>query len=44
MAKRDNHYEAAFEAWLRWLRVPYVAVDEAHRAALRAAWRRRSPR
>ena len=33
MAKRDNHYEAAFEAWLRWLRVPYVAVDEAHRAA-----------
>ena len=34
MAKRDNHYEAAFEAWLRWLRVPYVAVDEAHRAAL----------
>jgi hypothetical protein len=34
MAKRDNHYEAAFESWLRWLRVPYVAVDEAHRAAL----------
>src|SRR5262245_26314936 len=33
MAKRDNHYEAAFEAWLRWLRVPYVAVDEAHRTA-----------
>jgi hypothetical protein len=33
MAKRDNHYEAAFEAWLRWLRIPYVAVDEAHRAA-----------
>jgi len=33
MAKRDNHYEAAFEAWLRWLRVPYVAVDESHRAA-----------
>jgi hypothetical protein len=33
MAKRDNHYEAAFEAWLRWLRVPYVAVDEAHRSA-----------
>lgn len=33
MAKRDNHYEAAFEAWLRGLRVPYVAVDEAHRVA-----------
>jgi hypothetical protein len=33
MAKRDNHYEAAFEAWLRLLRVPYVAVDEAHRSA-----------
>jgi hypothetical protein len=33
MAKRDNHYEAAFEAWLRWLRVPYVAVDESHRSA-----------
>jgi len=34
MAKRDNHYEAAFEAWLRARRVPYIAVDEAHRAAL----------
>ena len=33
MAKRDNHYEAAFEAWLRWLRLPYVAVDETHRIA-----------
>ena len=33
MAKRDNHYEAAFEAWLRLLRVPYVAVDESRRAA-----------
>src|SRR5437762_364278 len=33
MAKRDNHYDAAFEAWLRCLRVPYVAVDEAHRSA-----------
>ena len=32
MAKRDNHYEAAFEAWLRSLEVPYVAVDEAHRS------------
>src|SRR3982751_178112 len=37
MAKRDNHYEAAFEAWLRWLRVPHVAVDEAHRTAMRRA-------
>ena len=34
MAKRDNHYEAAFEAWLRWLRVPYVAVDESRRAEM----------
>lgn len=33
MANRDNHYEAAFEAWLAWLGVPYVAVDESHRAA-----------
>src|SRR5580765_4621590 len=33
VAKRDNHYEAAFEAWLRWLRLPYMAVDESHRAA-----------
>src|SRR5262245_11847525 len=33
MAKRDNHYEAAFEAWLRWLRLPYVAVNEARRSA-----------
>jgi hypothetical protein len=32
MAKRDNHYEAAFEAWLRARRVPYVAVDEARRS------------
>jgi len=34
MAKRDNHYEAAFEAWLRWLRVPYVAVDESQRSLM----------
>ena len=33
MAKRDNHYEAAFEAWLRFLRLPYLAVDESHRSA-----------
>jgi hypothetical protein len=31
MAKRDNHYEAAFEAYLRRLRAPYVAVDETRR-------------
>jgi hypothetical protein len=42
MAKRDNHYEAAFEAWLRWLRVPYVAVDESHRAAADTARGERS--
>ncbi len=34
MAKRDNHYEAAFEAYLRALRIPYVAVDEAKRSFL----------
>jgi hypothetical protein len=32
MAKRENHYEAAFEAYLRHWRVPYVAVDEARRS------------
>src|SRR5437868_6640706 len=32
MTKRDNHYEAAFEAYLRRLRVPYVAVDETRRS------------
>jgi len=32
MANRDNHYEAAFEAYLRAACVPYVAVDEARRA------------
>jgi len=31
MANRDNHYEAAFEAFLRWHCVPYVAVDETRR-------------
>jgi hypothetical protein len=36
MAKRDNHYEAAFEAWLRARCVPYVAVDESQRVALPA--------
>ncbi len=32
MAIRSNHYEAAFEAYIRGLRVPCVAVDEARRA------------
>jgi hypothetical protein len=32
MANRGNHYEAAFEAYVRSLRVPCVAVDEAKRA------------
>jgi len=34
MANRDNHYEAAFEAYLRNRGVPYVAVDEAKRSVL----------
>lgn len=34
MANRDNHYEAAFEGWLRARQVPYVAVDESKRALL----------
>ncbi len=29
---RSIHYEAAFEAFLRDRRVPYVAVDEAKKA------------
>ena len=32
MANRRNHYEAAFEAYVRSARVPCVAVDEAKRA------------
>jgi len=32
MADRDNHYEAAFEEFLRARGVPYVAVDEAKRS------------
>ena len=32
MANRSNHYEAAFEAYIRSIRVPCVAVDEAKRA------------
>ncbi len=34
MAHRDNHYEAAFEEYLRNRGVPYVAVDEAKRSVL----------
>lgn len=34
MANRDNHYEAAFEAFLRSRRIPYVAVDESKRSVL----------
>ncbi|MEX2142838.1 MAG: HYExAFE family protein [Pirellulales bacterium] len=34
MAKRDNHYEAAFEAYLRERRLPYVAIDETRRSLL----------
>jgi hypothetical protein len=34
MAKRDNHYEAAFEALLRRDRTAYVAVDEQRRSLL----------
>jgi len=34
MAKRDNHYEAAFEAYLIAARLPYVAVDENKRSRL----------
>jgi hypothetical protein len=32
--KRDNHYEAAFEAYLRVRGVAFVAVDEARRSLL----------
>ena len=32
MAQRSNHYEAAFEGFIRSLRVPCVAIDEAKRA------------
>jgi hypothetical protein len=32
VANRANHYEAAFEAFIRSMRVPCVAVDEAKRA------------
>jgi hypothetical protein len=32
MAKRENHYDAAFEAYLRHHGIAYVAVDETHRS------------
>ena len=32
MANRDNHYESAFEEFLRSRQVPYVAIDESKRA------------
>jgi hypothetical protein len=34
MANRDNHYEAAFEAYLRSRRVAYVAVNEQRRSQI----------
>lgn len=34
MANRDNHYEAAFEEFLRARQIPYVAVDETRRSLL----------
>jgi hypothetical protein len=34
MANRDNHYEAAFEEYLRARHIPYVAVDETRRSLL----------
>lgn len=35
MANRRNHYEAAFEAYLRQECIPYVAVDEKRRALVK---------
>src|SRR5688572_4437309 len=34
MANRHNHYEAAFEAYLRSRTIPYVAVDESRRSLM----------
>jgi hypothetical protein len=34
MAKRDNHYESAFEEFLRRRHVAYVAVDEQRRSVV----------
>lgn len=32
MVKRDNHYEVAFEAFLRFHSIPYVGMDEQRRS------------
>ena len=37
MADRSNHYEAAFEDYLRSRGCPYIAVDEAKKAIFAAA-------
>lgn len=37
MGLRHNHYDAAFEAYLRGRRTPYVFVDERRRALLEGA-------
>jgi hypothetical protein len=34
MANRGNHYEAAFEAYLRASGMPYIAIDESRRSVL----------
>jgi hypothetical protein len=34
MVHRHNHYEAAFEAYLREWKIPYVAVDESRRSLM----------
>jgi hypothetical protein len=34
MANRDNHYEAAFEAYLRQRSISYIAIDESRRSVL----------
>jgi len=34
MAKRTNHYDAAFEGYLRRAGIPFIVVDEARRAML----------
>lgn len=37
MAQRHNHYEAAFEEFLRFRKTAYVVVDEKRRALLQSA-------
>ena len=34
MAQRHNHYDAAFEAYLREMRTPHIVVDEQRRALM----------